>query len=90
MTLAERMARAERLGRIVDDLLDLNLIETQEAPTRDLIPIRALVDEAVDRLRPAALMAGLALGVEHETDALLLCDRRQVVSALSNLLDSAR
>ena len=88
--LAERMAKeAERLGRIVDDLLDLSLIETQEAPTRDLIPIRVLVDEAVDRLRPAALMAGLALDVEQETDALLLCDRRQVVSALSNLLDNA-
>jgi two-component system sensor histidine kinase SenX3 len=88
--LAERMVKeAERLGRIVDDLLDLSLIETQEAPTRDLIPIRTLVDEAVDRLRPAALMAGLALEVEHHTDAALLCDRRQVVSALSNLLDNA-
>jgi two-component system sensor histidine kinase SenX3 len=88
--LAERMVQeAERLGRIVDDLLDLSLIETQEAPTRDLMSIRALVDEAVDRLRPAALMAGLALVVEHGTDATLLCDRRQVVSALSNLLDNA-
>ena len=88
--LAERMVKeAERLGRIVDDLLDLSLIETQEAPTRDLMPISALVDEAVDRLRPAALMAGLALDVEHGTSTLLLCDRRQVVSALSNLLDNA-
>jgi two-component system sensor histidine kinase SenX3 len=88
--LAERMVKeAERLGRIVDDLLDLSLIETQEAPTRDLMPISALVDEAVDRLRPAALMAGLALEVEHGTGTLLLCDRRQVVSALSNLLDNA-
>jgi two-component system sensor histidine kinase SenX3 len=88
--LAERMVKeAERLGRIVDDLLDLSLIETQEAPTRDLIPIRMLVDEAVDRLRPAALMTGLALDVEHDTDAALLCDRRQVVSAFANLLDNA-
>ena len=88
--LAERMVKeAERLGRIVDDLLDLSLIETQEAPTRDLMQIGSLVDEALDRLRPAAMMAGLALEVEHGTGAALLCDRRQVVSAISNLLDNA-
>jgi two-component system sensor histidine kinase SenX3 len=88
--LAARMVQeAERLSRIVDDLLDLSLIETQEAPTRDLIPIGALVDEAVDRLRPAAMIAGLQLDVHHGTDAALLCDRRQVVSAISNLLDNA-
>jgi two-component system sensor histidine kinase SenX3 len=88
--LAERMVKeAERLGRIVDDLLDLSLIETQEAPTRDLILVSALVDEAVDRLRPAAMIGGLQLEVHHGTDAVLLCDRRQVVSAISNLLDNA-
>ena len=32
--LAEQLAReADRLARIVDDLLDLSLIEAQEAPT---------------------------------------------------------
>jgi len=88
--LAERMVKeAERLGRIVDDLLDLSVIETREAPTRALIPVRALVDEAVDRLRPAAMIGGLELDVHHGTDALLFCDRRQVVSAISNLLDNA-
>ena len=88
--LAERMVKeAERLGRIVDDLLDLSLIETQEAPTRGLTPVRALVEEAIDRLRPAAMIGGLQLEVHHGTDALLFCDRRQVVSAVSNLLDNA-
>ena len=39
--LAERIVQeAERLGRIVDDLLDLSLIETQEAPTRKTASVR--------------------------------------------------
>ncbi|HEX5585808.1 MAG TPA: histidine kinase dimerization/phospho-acceptor domain-containing protein, partial [Acidimicrobiia bacterium] len=34
--LAERLVKeAERLGRIVDDLMDLSLIEIQESPNRD-------------------------------------------------------
>jgi two-component system sensor histidine kinase SenX3 len=88
--LAERMVKeAERLGRIVDDLLDLSLIETQETPRRDAIPVDVLVDQAVDRLRPAAMMASIELHVRHGADAVLTCDRRQIVSAISNLLDNA-
>ena len=48
--LSEQLAReADRLARIVDDLLDLSLIEAQEAPTRDRVPVRVALDEAVER-----------------------------------------
>jgi len=89
--LAERMVReAERLAHIVDDLLDLSLIETQEAPQRAPIPLEVLVDDAVDRLRPAAAAAGINLHVNPGvTGALVACDRRQVVSAIANLIDNA-
>jgi two-component system sensor histidine kinase SenX3 len=89
--LVERLAReAERLGRIVDDLLDLSIIETQEAVTSEILAIDAVVDEAVDRLRPSAMVAGIGLQVQHASDgASLECDRRQVVSAVVNLLDNA-
>ena len=51
--LAERMVKeAERLARIVDDLLDLSLIETQEAPIAAPVPLELLVDDAVDRAAP--------------------------------------
>ena len=50
--LAERLVKeAERLGRIVDDLLDLSLIEVQESPTRDMVEASRLVAEAVERMR---------------------------------------
>jgi two-component system sensor histidine kinase SenX3 len=89
--LAERIVQeAERLGRIVDDLLDLSLIETQEAPARKPASVREMVDEAVDHLRPAAMVAGIELRVRHGAgDAILACSRRQVVSAVANLLDNA-
>jgi signal transduction histidine kinase len=81
---------AERLGRIVDDLLSLSLIETQESPIRDPMPVDALVHEAVDRVRPAAIVAGIELLVDDDASgAMVACDRRQVVSAITNLVDNA-
>ena len=89
--LAERIVKeAERLGRIVDDLLDLSLIETQDAPTRATAAVDEMVDEALERLRPVAVAAGIELSVRRAADgAVLSCDRRQVVSAVANLLDNA-
>ena len=89
--LAEQLVReSDRLGRIVDDLLDLSLIEAQEAPTREPTPVRILVEEAVDRLGPLALAQGIPLVTEPVNDDLLVnCDPGQLVSAITNLLDNA-
>ncbi|HLM16242.1 MAG TPA: ATP-binding protein [Acidimicrobiia bacterium] len=89
--LVERLAKeAERLGRIVDDLLDLSLIETQEAVSAEVLEVDALVDEAADRIRPSAMVGGIGLQVHHGSDgAHVECDHRQVVSAVVNLLDNA-
>ena len=89
--LAERMVKeAERLARIVDDLLDLSLIEIQESPTRDPVPASVILDEAVDRIEPAAAAAGIGLNVESSVgDTTLRCDRPRMVSALTNLLENA-
>jgi two-component system, OmpR family, sensor histidine kinase SenX3 len=89
--LAERVSReADRLGRIIDDLLDLSLIEAQESPSREPLPIRVLIAEAVDSVRPAAEAAGIPLHLAPDIpDVAIPCDRRQVLSALTNLLDNA-
>ena len=89
--LADQVVReSDRLGRIVDDLLDLSLIEAQAAPTREPTPVRVLVEEAVERLSPLALARGIPLQTEPITDDLLvLCDVTQLVSAITNLLDNA-
>jgi two-component system sensor histidine kinase SenX3 len=91
--LTEQLVKeAERLSRIVDDLLDLSIIETQASPTRAPAHVRALLDEVVDRMRPVASMRGIELRVHLELslhDATLVCDERQIVSALENLVDNA-
>jgi two-component system sensor histidine kinase SenX3 len=89
--LADRVVReADRLSRIVDDLLDLSQIEAQEAPSRAPIPVRLLVSESVDLVQAAADLAEVPIVVTPEPpDVELACDRRQMRSALMNLLDNA-
>jgi two-component system sensor histidine kinase SenX3 len=89
--LADRVVReADRLSRIVDDLLDLSQIEAQEAPSRVPIPVRVLVHESVDLVQAAADLAEVPIHITPEPpDIEIACDRRQLRSALINLLDNA-
>jgi len=89
--LAEQLVReADRLARIVDDLLDLSVVEAQEHPIRERARVRSLVDEAVDRVRAAALARGIPLHIAPIPDDLTIeCDPGQIVGALTNLLDNA-
>jgi two-component system sensor histidine kinase SenX3 len=84
------VAEADRLGRIVDDLLDLSLIEAQETPDRQRVAVRVLVDEAVERVRGLALARSIPLRVAPVPDELVVeCDATRVVGAVMNLLDNA-
>jgi two-component system, OmpR family, sensor histidine kinase SenX3 len=89
--LADRVVReADRLARIVDDLLDLSTIEAQEAPTRAPMPIRLVLSECVDVVQAAAEAADVPLLVGPEPpDLEIFCDPRQMRSALVNLIDNA-
>ena len=89
--LATQLAReAERLARIVDDLLDLSEVEAQERPVRDRVPVARVVAEAVDRVRPLALARDIPLAVTDDGgDVAVVGDVRQLVGALTNLLDNA-
>ncbi len=89
--LAERMvSESERLARIVEDLLDLSIVEAQERAGREPLPIIALVGDAVDQVRLAAEDARISIDASNVPANLRVdCDRRQVVSAIYNLLDNA-
>jgi two-component system sensor histidine kinase SenX3 len=89
--LADRVVReADRLARIVDDLLDLSLIEAQEAPSREPLPIGLLVSEAVDHVQAAADTAGVPVRITPlPPNVEVSCDHRQLRSALVNLVDNA-
>jgi two-component system, OmpR family, sensor histidine kinase SenX3 len=89
--LSHRMrTEAERLGHIIEDLLDLSRIEAEESPSREPVPVHVVIAEAIERLRPAADHRGIRLVVDEPPYALAVVgDRRQLVSALHNLLDNA-
>ena len=89
--MAERMlAEAFRVSRTIDDLLELSRIEAEEAPRREPVPVHLVVAEAVDRIRPAADQRHIELRVQEPPRRLtLLGDRRQLVSAVFNLLENA-
>src|SRR3954449_5216878 len=82
--LADRVVReADRLARIVDDLLDLSTIEAQESPSRAPIPVSLLVAETVDLVQAAADLADVPIRVTPEPPEIeIACDRRQMRSAL--------
>ena len=89
--LAERMTtEAFRVGRTIDDLLALSRIEAEEEPAREPVPVHLVVAEAVERMRPAAEQLGIGVRVaEARRTVTVMGDRRQIVSALYNLLDNA-
>jgi len=89
--LAERMVtEAMRLGNTIEDLLVLSRIESEEAPEREAVPIHLVVAQAVTRIRPAAEQADIAIDApEPDPNLAVMGDRRQLVSALYNLLDNA-
>jgi two-component system sensor histidine kinase SenX3 len=89
--LAERMqSEAFRVSRTIDDLLELSRIEAEEAPPREPVPVNLVVAEAVERVRSAADNAGIEFRVEEPPRRLtFLGDRRQLTSALANLLENA-
>jgi two-component system sensor histidine kinase SenX3 len=88
--LAKRVAaEAERLGRIIDDLLDLSRIEANEAPKREMVPLTVIVGQAVELLRSVAASSDVQLEVDDPPRHLAVPgDRRDLVSAVSNLVDN--
>ncbi|HVE46247.1 MAG TPA: ATP-binding protein [Acidimicrobiales bacterium] len=81
---------AFRVNGIIDDLLDLSRLEGE--PTLPHRPVRvdAVVAEAVESVRQAADFRGIRIAVGEIPESWELTgERRQLVSALANLLGNA-
>ena len=94
-TVAQRLAsrihtEAFRVSRIIDDLLDLCRIESEEAPPREPIHVNLVMAEAVERVRSAAEQRRITIELdEPDPPVHVLGDRRQLVSAIHSLLENA-
>ncbi len=89
--LSERVRNESfRVSNMVDDLLTLSRIEGNDSPNLDDFGIDLLVRECVDRVHPVAERRSVVITVGAVDGALrFFGDRRQIASALSNLLENA-
>lgn len=88
--LADRMIiEADRVGRTVDDLLELSRIEFGDDTEFDDIDVLSVAGEAVSRLGTAPEHSNITIRLDVAPDLVTHGDRRQLVSALFNLLDNA-
>lgn len=89
--LTQRLtAESARITRTIDELIELSRIEHNEDGQAELVDVQAVVGEAVDRVRSASDHKNIALGVVMPDAAItVIGDRRQLTSALANLLDNA-
>jgi two-component system sensor histidine kinase SenX3 len=89
--LAERMlSEADRLNLMIEDLLDFSRIELEERPNRAPVSIQAIVFDAVERVAGTAHARDIRLAVAQiPEDRAVTGSRRQLASALGNLLENA-
>jgi two-component system sensor histidine kinase SenX3 len=81
---------AHRLARIIDELLELSRVELGGLAATETVGVRDVVREAIDRTRPLAADRNIDLRVLLEDSAAeLVGNRRQMVSALGNLVENA-
>jgi two-component system phosphate regulon sensor histidine kinase PhoR len=82
---------AQRLGTLVEDLLDLSRIESQEyKPTLESLPLRPAAEQVVALLRAKVDEKRQSLALEIPADGFVLrADRRALEQVLTNLVDNA-
>ncbi len=88
--LAGRLSgEAQRMATLIEDLLDLSQVESYGAPPEP-VPVSLILSEAAGQVRLAAEESGVPIVVEPAPDGVAVVgDRRQLVSALSNLIANA-
>lgn len=88
--LARRMVvEAERAGNTIDDLLELSSIEFGDDADFEPVSVLSAVGEAMARIGSAAEQAGVRISSDVPADLVVSGDRRQLVSAVFNLLDNS-
>jgi signal transduction histidine kinase len=84
-------SHAERMRKIVDDLLDLSRLESGRwTPVLDDVNASSVAEEVASVFRPAAEAKGLSIDVEADSTPIRLnVDRTALGQVISNLVDNA-
>ncbi|MBW2108481.1 MAG: PAS domain-containing protein [Deltaproteobacteria bacterium] len=84
------LKHANRLSRLVEDLLSLTRLEAEgSTPKKTAFRLKDVIEASVQVVRPAAEAKGITLAVEDMADQLAVrADRDQISQAVINLLDN--
>jgi two-component system sensor histidine kinase SenX3 len=87
---ARMLVESSRLTRLVQELIDLSRLQGAEPMvTREDVALAAVIAESVDRVGLAAESKGITVAVSGDADVRVKGDARQLVMAVSNLLENA-
>ena len=81
---------ADRLSLLLDDLLDLSRLESEQFRIeKKQCDLRRLIESSISSVRTTAESKRVALQLEMEGEHSILCDAQHMENALTNLLDNA-
>ena len=89
--LSEKMVdEAIRVGRTIDDLLELSRIEFGGEAVKDEVDAASILAESISRAAPLASLHSIKIAMTELPYPLkVVGDRRQLVSAIGNLVENA-
>ena len=89
--LSEKMVdEAIRVGRTIDDLLELSRIEFGGEAVKNEVDAAVILTESISRAAPLAALHSIKIAMaELSTPLKVVGDRRQLVSAIGNLVENA-
>ena len=88
--LGVMQGQAERMARLIDDLLSLSRIELNEhIPPADRVDLAHAVGEVVEALAPLGLDREVTLDLAIQGPAIVVGDRDQIIQMAQNLVANA-
>ena len=88
--MAEMIEAIDESSRTAGQLLDHAMVSFRlDSLPRDRVDLRALMRDAVERIRPVAEIADIGLDIPHADPATISGDAILLQSAVRNLLDNA-
>jgi len=82
-------AEAERLGRLIEDLLDLSKLEEAATPPDKRIDLARVAQREADRFEPSAASVGTTFERHIEPGVWIMGDEAQLGTMMKNLLENA-
>ncbi|MEW6754901.1 MAG: ATP-binding protein, partial [Candidatus Latescibacterota bacterium] len=83
-------AHADRLTRLLEDILYLSRLEAENLQLRmESCPLRALAEACLGTVAPAAVRKQVTLGLDIPEAVQVRCDGKLIEQAILNLLDNA-